>query len=249
MERIDEITINDMLEKVFTSSTIKKKRKDIVAYYEQQFPIGLFDNQEGVSYTDIQKRVDEVLKQDRQSPDPFLSYSNSYYKKAKRKSSSMDPTTMPDSNYMGKGGECLVMGELLFNGYNVNNMIVDEGIDLVACKDNVFYYIQVKTKSVAQNNRVYFQIKKERFASFVGTQIRYILVSRYSIKNEERTMFFIFTNNDIERLMFHGAIPQPANETQALSIKIEYDPRTAKAFVCDGKVREDVSFNMNNFKL
>lgn len=29
MERIDVITINDMLEKMFISSTIKKKRKDI----------------------------------------------------------------------------------------------------------------------------------------------------------------------------------------------------------------------------
>ena len=141
------------------------------------------------------------------------------------------------------------MGELLFRGYNVNNMMVDEGIDLVACKDNVFYYIQVKTKSVQEQNRLYFQIKHERFDSFLGTQIRYILVARCSKKGEERNIFFTFTNNDIQRFIYNGVIPQPANGSTTLSIKIEYDPRTGKAFMYDNRNREDVSYFMNNFNL
>lgn len=141
------------------------------------------------------------------------------------------------------------MGELLFRGYNVNNMMVDEGIDLVASKNNVFFYIQVKTKNVEEKNRFYFQIKQDRFDSFVGTQIRYILVARCFFKGEERNLFFTFTNNDIQRFMFHGFIPQPAEGSNNLSIKIEFDQRTGKAYIYDGKGRQDVSFNMNNFNL
>ena len=142
-----------------------------------------------------------------------------------------------------------MMGELLFRGYNVNNMMVDEGIDLVASKNNVFYYIQVKTKNVVEQNRFYFQIKQDRFDTFVGTQIRYILVARCSLSNEDRNIFFMFTNGDIQRLMYNGVIPQPNGDGKNLSIKIEFDQRTGKAYMYDGKVRDDVSFNMNNFNL
>lgn len=47
----------------------------------------------------------------------------------------------------------------------------------------------------------------------------------------------------------YNVIPEPASETSNLSLKIEYDTRTGKAYMYDGKYREDVSFYMNNFKL
>ena len=243
-----------MLENIFVTSSIKKKRKDIVAFYINHFNIGLFgDNElEGTAITedDIKKRVDSVLKEDKNCTVPYLRFSNSYYYRAKRKSGPIDssPSNI-DSNYMGKGGECVVMGELLFHGYNVNNMMVDEGIDLVASKNNVFFYIQVKTKNVEQKNIFYFQIKQDRFDTFVGTQIRYILVARCLFNGEERNMFFVFANNDIQRFMHNGVIPRPAESSNNLSIKIEFDQRTGKAYMYDSKNREDVSFYMNNFNL
>lgn len=112
-----------------------------------------------------------------------------------------------------------------------------------------FFYIQVKTKTVQEQNRFYFQIRQERFDSFLGTQIRYILVARCSKKGEEHTEFFTFTNNDIQRFLYNGVIPQPAPGSPCLSLKIEYDPRIGKAYLYDGKFREDVSFFMNNFNL
>ncbi len=250
--RLEDITIENMVKNIFTTTTIKKKRKDIVAYYIQKFGVDLFGNAEGqtVSEEDIAKRVDIVLKEEKNRVDPYLSYANSYYYKAKRKSKPIEkPTTTIDSNYMGKAGECAVMGELLFHGYNVNNMMVDEGIDLVASKNNIFYYIQVKTKNVEEQNRFYFQIKQDRFDTFVGTQIRYFLVARCKFNNEERNIYFMFGNNDILRLRQYNVIPEPASETSNLSLKIEYDTRTGKAYMYDGKYREDVSFYMNNFKL
>lgn len=252
MKNLDELTITDIVSDIFTSSTIKKKRKDIIAYYEQQYQINLFGDgprDNAINAQTISKRIDEILREDKAQQDPYLSYANSYYRKAKRRSAPINPSTTPDSNYMGKGGECMVMGELLFRGYNVNNMMVDEGIDLVASKGNVFYYIQVKTKNVEQQNRFYFQIKQERFDSFLGTQIRYILVARCSVKGEERTIYFTFSNNDIQRFMYNGVIPKPAESALSLSLKIEFDTRTGKAYMYDGRNRDDISFFMNNFNL
>lgn len=254
--KLEEINITNMVKDIFTNTRIKKKRKDIIAYYVQKFGIDLFGNtpnmeEENVSEEEITKRVDVVLKEDKNSTEPYLKYNSPYYSKKHGSGliSAPLPTTAPDSNYIGKGGECIVMGELLFRGYNVNNMMVDEGIDLVASKNNVFYYIQVKTKNIEEQNRFYFQIKQNRFGAFLGTQIRYILVARCMIRKEERTLFFIFNNTDIERLIHCNVIPKPANDSSNLSLKIEYDTRTGKPYMYDGRYREDVSFYMNNFNL
>ena len=253
---LEEINIINMVENIFTNTRVKKKRKDIVAYYVQKLGVDLFgntSNEDGVivSEEEIEKRVDTILKEDKNSTAPYLKYNSPYYSKKLGGGPGPDPlpTTIPDSNYIGKGGECMVMGELLFRGYNVNNMMVDEGIDLVASKNNVFYYIQVKTKNIEEQNRFYFQIKQNRFEAFLGTQIRYILVARCMIRKEERTLFFVFNNNDIERLIHCNVIPKPANDSSNLSLKIEYDTRTGKPYMYDGRYREDVSFYMNNFKL
>lgn len=247
---IQDITIENMLENIFTTYSTRKRKKDIVSFYISQFETDLFGNGENqVTEEDIRKRIDDILKEDKGKQDPYLSYSKGIYHKTKRKAGPINPANIPDTNYTGKAGECLVMGELLFRGYNVNNMMVDEGIDLVASKNNVFYYIQVKTKNVVEQNRFYFQIKQDRFDTFVGTQIRYILVARCALNKEERVIFFQFTNNDIQRLMFSGCIPQPAENSNSLSIKIEYDQRTGKAYIYDNKSREDISFNMNNLNL
>jgi len=82
-----------------------------------------------------------------------------------------------DNLFVGKAGECAVMSELLFRGYNVNQMMVDDGVDIVASMKNIFYYIQVKTTHTDSNNKIYSAIKTDRFDSQIGNQIRYIIVS------------------------------------------------------------------------
>lgn len=254
MKTLESITIQDMLDRIFVNFNIQKRRKELVDFYIQDFGINLFGDVEGnisITANDIGKKIDNVLSEDRKSTNPFLVYNTKKrtYQKAKNKGTGILPSCIPDSNYTGKGGECLVMGELLFNGYNVNNMMVDEGIDIVASKDNVFYYIQVKTRNMVETNKFLFQVKWERYNKFIGTQMRYILVARCRMSGQERTVFFKFTNNDIDRFLFNHCIPQPSSNSSNLSIKIEYDNRTGKAYMYDGRVREDVSFNMNNFTL
>lgn len=250
-KNLEDITIQDMVDRVFVNTKVSKTRKELVDFYVQEMGVGLFgtDGENPVTAEAVGKRVDFVLAEDRKSEVPHLTYKKRAYSKAKNKGGGPLPTGIPDSNYTGKGGECLVMGELLFNGYNVNNMMVDEGIDIVASKDNVFYYIQVKTRNVTQANKFLFQVKWERYNNFIGTQMRYILVARCLIGGQQRTVFFMFTNNDINRLLFDHCIPQPQNKQSYLSIKIEYDNRTGKAYMYDGRFRTDVSFNMNNFEL
>ncbi|HRN96907.1 MAG TPA: hypothetical protein PLZ58_00450 [Candidatus Saccharibacteria bacterium] len=48
-------------------------------------------------------------------------------------------------DYLGQAGEYLTAGKLLLNGFNVFHGAIDDGIDIVASKDNRFYKIQVKT--------------------------------------------------------------------------------------------------------
>lgn len=251
---IEGITIEDMLNRIFTKQNVKMRRKDIVSFYCCLAGFDWDDTPEEIRrtyepYKQIQEKVDAVLKEDRGSNNPYLRYSSPFYSKAKRKGMIINPLQPADSNYIGKAGECMVMGELLFRGYNVNNMMVDEGIDLVASKDNVFFYIQVKTTFINQQNRFYFKITQDRFAAFVGTQIRYILVARCTVNNEVKTIFFKFTNDDIQRLMHCNVIPVPADSSNVMSLKIEYDSRTGKSYMYDSKFREDVSYYMNNFDL
>ncbi|MGM9692162.1 MAG: group I intron-associated PD-(D/E)XK endonuclease [Alloprevotella sp.] len=243
----EAITIEDMLQNIFTTYKVEKRKRDIVAHYLSKCNITLFDD--GAKETAIREKVEAVLNDDKSSPQPYLKYNKGKYSKARQVGTNINPALPIDTNYIGKAGECSVMAELLFRGYNVNNMMVDEGIDLVASKNNVFYYIQVKTKTIVEKNKFYFQIKQDRFDSFVGTQIRYILVARCSLNKEDRIIYFIFTNNDIQRLMYNKVIPEPTNDSNILSLKIEYDTRTGKSYMYDNKYKDDVSFNMNNFNL
>lgn len=247
--QLSDITIENMMEHIFKTNAIKKKRKDIVSFYSGILNQRSLFEPDAVSEDMITKVVIAVLNEDKRSADPYLRYSGGWYSKARRRSKPIDPADMADSNYTGKAGECAVMAELLFRGYNVNNMMVDEGIDLVASKQNVFYYIQVKTKNIKVQNKFYFQIKQERFDSFVGTQTRYILVARCRANNSDTNIYFKFSNDDIKKFMFDGVIPVPAENTGSLSIKIEFDPRTGKAYLYDQRNRSDVSFHMNNFNL
>ena len=47
--------------------------------------------------------------------------------------------------YTGKAGEFAVISELLFRQYNASLTSLDNGIDIIALKDGMTYYIQAKT--------------------------------------------------------------------------------------------------------
>ena len=197
----------------------------------------------------IEKEIERVIKEDKSlNEESFLVYNNGYYKQrpSKRPVGEVAASfNTISSEYIGRAGELAVMSELIFRGYNANRMMIDEGVDIVAVKDNIYYYVQVKTTSV-RNGRIYCQIGKDRFSQYVENQIRYFVVARFNEKGEERNMFFMFTHNDIERYGHKGSVKWGED---CISIKIGFDERTGKPFLYDGNKQDEISWHLNNFKL
>jgi len=151
----------------------------------------------------------------------------------------------PVNLFTGKAGECAVMSELLFKGYNVNSMLVDDGVDIVASKNNMFYYLQVKTTCITDKNRIHISITQKRFNDYIGTQIRYVIVARCLLNKVETNMYFIFNNSDIQRFVSQGKMKIITN---GISVKIEIDPKDNKPYIYDEK-RECIDFYVNHFDL
>ena len=59
-----------------------------------------------------------------------------------------------NTRYIGKGGEYLVTGRLILHGFNASLLAVDEGLDIVAIKDDSMYGIQVKTANKSASGYV-----------------------------------------------------------------------------------------------
>ena len=143
------------------------------------------------------------------------------------------------TNYIGKGGEYAVMSELLFSGYNANTMTVDDGIDIVASKDNIFYYIQVKTTTSGNNGKYIVQIKRTSFNRVQSNNVKYVVVIRSGIGE---TKFFVFDQKNIE--MFYTLKCVKMNEDNII-IKIRID-ECGNPYLYDEK-EMDIAFFQNNF--
>lgn len=146
--------------------------------------------------------------------------------------------------YVGKGGECSVMSELLFNGFNSNMMVVDEGIDIVASKFEKFFYIQVKTTYIQKDKLVVPSIKFRRFNQFEKQNTYYIIVLRYYTEKTPRNAFLIFKSSDIEKYLATGKIK---NESDRINISLKLSE--GKIYIFNGKNTEDVQYHFNNFDM
>lgn len=155
------------------------------------------------------------------------------------------PQINPNTLFIGKAGECAVMSELLFRGYNANLMMVDDGVDIVASKNNMYYFIQVKTTTLDNTGRISSNIKKDRFDAFMNTQIRYIIVARCKIADLDTNLYFVFDNNKIDEFIFDKLV----NKTQtSISIKIKLDKENGnRPILFNGNQEKDISFFMNRF--
>lgn len=145
------------------------------------------------------------------------------------------PTIKPI--YTGKAGEYAVLSELLFNEFNASLMSVDQGIDIVASKDNQFYYIQVKT---ANNRSGYFHasINKNQFERFNKVNTFYIFVLRYFLDGVITSDFIILRSFDLEKFKETKVI----SDGDVLNINITI---TGGTIILNGK--EDISFHFNKF--
>jgi hypothetical protein len=152
-----------------------------------------------------------------------------------------------DKLYEGAAGEMAVISELLFREYNANRMTVDKGIDVVAVKDNVYRYIQVKTSYIRQDNKINWQIDKERFDVHITNQLRYVLIARYNDnKKVPRNMFFVLTSNDIDRGAKEGWIKEG---DERISIKVKFHPQSGLPIFYDDNKEVNAEYYLNNFDL
>ena len=239
-----EITIEQIVSVFKNAKDLKRMSEIKKAVYEIIGDIGLFDNPD--------KQIESLVRCELKRGDESLLL-RTKDGKYKRRTAATPPkdTKSIDKLFEGAAGETAVISELLFREFNANRMMVDKGIDIVATKDNVYRYIQVKTSSVKSDGRVYWQIKQERFDAYVVNQLRYILVARYEerfkYKDEPviRNMFFVLTSNDIDRGKKQGWINDGA---EFLSIKVRFDTLTGPKFYNDSN-ETDATYFLNNFDL
>lgn len=245
MDDINNADINandisiDLVLNVFKNYSDKKKAKDIKSsVYTLICPDDLLANPE------IDEAVDRILREDKKLGDEsWLTYSKGYYSKRKRKAPPTD-APMQISEYTGRGGECAVMSELLFHNYNVNRMMIDEGVDLVAVKDNIYYYIQVKTVAMREG-KINAQINIENFDKFIGNQMRYVIVARCKDKDGHKNIFFTFTQQEISKGIYDRYVKRGE---RTVSIKIKFHERSGEPIMYDEK-ETSAKWNMNRFEL
>lgn len=157
----------------------------------------------------------------------------------------IEPCQDPSSMYIGKAGEYAVMSELLLRGYNANEMSVDDGIDVIASKNNVVYYIQVKTSVLQPNMTVKVPaIKKRSYDHYIEANMRYIICVRLAPGPDgiEKKTYVVFTNKDISDLNFFHCLRQTSDE---IHLKLKFD--NGKIYAYHNDEARDISNLLNNF--
>jgi hypothetical protein len=242
---ITMVTMDTILS-VFKNYNEEKRLKDIKGAVAMMVSPGdLFVDPETEEL--IYEKIDDLIKADKELEDnSYLIYKKGgkYRKRRNRKSLDDPQLRTTNTDYIGRAGECAVMSELLFRGYNANRMMIDDGVDIIASKDNIYYYVQVKTTTV-KNDRIYCRIGLDSFDRYISNQIRYIIVARFKEKDIDRNMFFMFTPQEIERACYDKCLLKGVD---GYSIKIKFNERNREPILYDDK-EMNISWNMNRFDL
>ncbi|MBV5341116.1 MAG: hypothetical protein J0665_16425 [Deltaproteobacteria bacterium] len=151
------------------------------------------------------------------------------------------PTLAPvlSTQYIGKAGEAAVMSELLFYGFNASAMAVDDGIDIIASKNNKYFHIQVKTSTPSDNWTFGFSIKKSSFVAKDSFQTFYVFLLRGCDNSRYYNDYLILPSSEVRKLIGVGII----EDGQALSLRIQRDTRGR--YILNSK--QDVTISVNTF--
>lgn len=168
-------------------------------------------------------------------------YKRGIYRLKKKPVVTPTPIEAPSvtTQYTGKAGESAVISELLFYGYNASAMAVDDGIDVVASKDNKYFHIQVKTSNYSENSGFNFTIKKSSFTAKDVVETFYILVARERNEFRYHNDFLVFPSSQIRQLLGAGVI----KDGQNLSLRVRKDSRGRYIL----NKQQDVTISVNAF--
>jgi hypothetical protein len=145
------------------------------------------------------------------------------------------------ASYTGKAGEHAVLAELLFFGFNASSMAVDDGIDIVASKDNKFFHIQVKTANLSDSGKYNFTLQQRAFDAKNAYSTFYLLVMRTFESSRYVNNFLVLPNNEIRRLVESAVI----SKADKMSLRVEKD-RNGN-YVLNGQER--LSWALNRFDI
>lgn len=147
--------------------------------------------------------------------------------------------TISQSQYIGSAGEHRVVSELLFRGYNASTMSVDEGLDIVATKDNKLFNIQVKTANENKFNKYVYDIRKISFEKFGAGNTFYIFILR-----GKETNFLILPSMEIERNIQQKNILVVGHGKR---YRVNLSIKDGKLYL--GNLDNDATFFLNNWSL
>jgi hypothetical protein len=131
------------------------------------------------------------------------------------------------------------MSELLFYGFNASAMAVDDGIDIIASKNNKYFHIQVKTSTPSDNWIFGFSIKKGSFVAKDSFQTFYVFLLRGCDNSRYYNDYLILPSSEVRKLIGVGII----KDGQALSLRIQRDTRGR--YILNAK--QDVTISVNTF--
>jgi Holliday junction resolvase len=147
--------------------------------------------------------------------------------------------TISQSQYIGSAGEHRVVSELLFRGYNASTMSVDEGLDIVATKDNKLFNIQVKTANENKFNKYVYDIRKISFEKFDAGNTFYIFILR-----GKETNFLILPSMEIEKNIQQKNILVVGHGKR---YRVNLSIKDGKSYL--GNLNNDATFFLNNWSL
>jgi len=151
------------------------------------------------------------------------SHKKGIYKEKRRRKQNIQAVVIeniksPSTNFTGSAGEYAVLSELLFRGYNSAIMTVDEGIDLVASKNNRYYHIQVKTATESASG-FNFGIKQHIFQNNDEAQTFYVLLCRRFMNSHFQHDFIILSSSVVSSFVKTGVIKDKATLSMRISIE------------------------------
>lgn len=139
--------------------------------------------------------------------------------------------------FTGAAGEFAVLSELLFRGFNASKMTVDDGIDVVASKDEKYFHVQVKTANERSGSYV-ASIKTSAFKH--ASNVFYIVVLRTHGGVRYVNDYVILQSGDIKRMILEGKL----KEGSSISLKLSQE---GNKLLLNGAM--DVSVHRNNWEL
>jgi hypothetical protein len=148
----------------------------------------------------------------------------------------------PSSQFTGQGGEYAVMSELLFCGWNVSKLAVDDGIDIFARKGSDVRTVQVKTShgDARDATRFLFVLDRRAHDAHIRITHYYVLVMRSLRPAGWSTDFLILSAPDFQLYQRKGLIPATEKDSWSITIRLE----DGRFLLAD---EEDVTARVNSF--